>query len=77
MSHMNNTKKIIMFQTTPQTQSIINTKVLVIFDRFQEVWLIIINNILVIVSGITQKKKEKEIAYVSQLLALAFYFLVV
>ena len=74
MSHMNNTKKIIMFQTTPQTQSIINTKVLVIFDRFQEVWLIIINNILVIVSGITQKKK---IAYVSQLLALAFYFLVV
>ena len=76
MSHMNNTKKIIMFQTTPQTQSIIKTKVLVIFDRFQEVWLIIINNILVIVSGITQKKKKK-IAYVSQLLALAFYFLVV
>ena len=61
MSHMNNTKKIIMFQTTPQTQSIIKTKVLVIFDRFQEVWLIIINNIIVIVSGITQKKKKKKL----------------
>ena len=50
MYHINNTKQITMFQTTPQIHSIIKTKVLVIMDGFLKVRLIIIKNIHAIVS---------------------------
>ena len=56
MSHINNKKQKTIFQTTPQTHSIIKTKVLVILNGLFKLWLIIINNILVIVSGITKRK---------------------
>ena len=52
MYHINNTKQITMFQTTPQTHSIIKTKVLVTMDGFLKVQLVIIKNIHVIVSRI-------------------------
>ena len=57
MSHINNTKQITMVQTTSQTNSVIKTKILIILDGFLKVWLIIINNILVIVSRITHTQK--------------------
>ena len=55
MTHINYIKLITLFQTTPQTP-IIKTKILVFFDRFLKVQLIIINNILIIVSRITYFK---------------------
>ena len=58
MSYVNNTKQTTMFQTTPQTHSIIKTEILVTLDGFLKVWLIIINNILDIVRRIKKKKKS-------------------
>ena len=86
MSHINNTKQITMFQTTPQTHSIIKTEVLVILDGFLKLQLIIINKILVIVSGITKNKNHLRHRWslsqwchrqISELLMLTFYSLVV
>ena len=87
MSYVNNTKQTTMFQTTPQTHSIIKTEILVTLDGFLKVWLIIINNILDIVRRIKKKKKNhfchqwflsqwRHYRF-SQLLTLAFYSLVV
>ena len=59
MSHINNTKQITMVQTTSQTHSVIKTKILIILDGFLKVWLIIINNILVIFSKITHTHTKK------------------
>ena len=60
MSHINNTKQIKMVQTTSQTHSVIKTKILIILDGFLKVWLIIINNILVIFSRITHTQNKKK-----------------
>ena len=58
MSHINNTKQITMVQTTSQTHSVIKTKILITLDGFLKVWLIIINNILVIFSRITHTQNK-------------------
>ena len=75
MSHINNKKQKTIFQTTSQTHSIIKTKVLVILNGLFKLWLIIINNILVIVSGIT-KRKTHLLSMVSLTVASLLDFLV-
>ena len=74
MSYVNNTKQTTMFQTTPQTHSIIKTEILVTLDGFLKVWLIIINNILDIVRRIKKKKKSLLSSMVSLIVASLLIF---